>query len=442
MEEKQLKRDITMFGAFSTVMGTVIGAGVFFKAATVTEVAGSPKISLLAWLIGGILTICAGLTSAELATAIPKTGGAIKYIEYTYGKLPGFLLGWAQTVIYFPANIAALSIIFSLQFIHLFQLDENLLIPIAVLVGTSVTVINLLGAKVASKFQSISLVMKLVPIGLIIIFGLVNGTNDILSVSHSVRNDSSNFLSLLAPALFATLFAYDGWLGVGAMAGEMQRPDKMLPKAIFLGLSFITLVYVLINAAFLHVLPFEAIVGNKNAASDVAKVLFGGVGGKLVTIGILISVYGALNGYTMTGIRVPFALAEEGQLPGSKYLKRLSKNAKIPYVSALLQLVISILMMFLGTFDLLTDMLVFVMWLFSILIFVAVFVLRKREPELKRPYRVPLYPWIPLIAILGGLFILVTTVLTQFSLAITGIILTLIGIPIFYLTTYFSKGSD
>ncbi|AQP54689.1 amino acid permease [Vagococcus penaei] len=442
MEEQQLKKDITMFGAFSTVMGTVIGAGVFFKVASVSQAAQTPLLTLLAWFVGGILTLCAGLTSAELATAIPKTGGAIKYIEYTYGKLPGFLLGWAQTIIYFPANIAALSIIFSTQLIHLFSLNQSLLIPFAVLVGLSVTVINLLGAKVASRFQSLSLVLKLIPISLIVIFGMFRGANtSILDSSQTILPSDSPIIAMFASALFATMFAYDGWLGVGAMAGEMKRPDKMLPKAIFLGLSFITVVYVLVNLTFLRVLPFNELVGNQNAASDAAMSLFGQFGGKLITCGILISVYGALNGYVMTGIRVPFALAEENLLPGSRYLKKLSNKTKIPYVAALVQLGIAIIMMCLGSFDLLTDMLVFVMWLFSLLIFLAVFILRKREPELNRPYKVPLYPFIPLVAIIGGLFILIITLWTQFFLALTGIGLTLIGIPIFYLTQSYNRRS-
>ncbi|MDT2830383.1 APC family permease [Vagococcus carniphilus] len=432
MEEEKLKKEITLLGAFSTVMGTVIGAGVFFKVATVTKESGSARITLLAWLVGGLLTLCAGLTSAELATAIPKTGGAVKYIEYTYGKLWGFLLGWAQMLIYFPANIAALSIIFSTQLINLFHLKVSLLVPIAMIVGFSVTGINLLGTKVASRFQSVSLVLKLIPILLIIVVGLFKGSGETVSFVPSTLSNHSAF-SRFSGALFATLFAYDGWLGVGAVAGEMKRPEKDLPKAIFLGLLFITAVYVVINYVFLKTLPIEALSGNENAASNVANVLFGEVGGKIVTLGILLSVYGALNGYTMTGIRVPYALAKENLIPGSQWLSRLSKRTKVPYMTALVQISIAFIMINLGSFDLLTDMLIFVIWLFSVMIFFAVFILRKREPELNRPYKVPFYPLIPTLAIVGGIFILSVTLLTQTKLALTGILITAIGIPVFYI---------
>ncbi|MGM0218120.1 APC family permease [Enterococcus sp. AZ126] len=431
MGEKQLKREISLFGAFSTVMGTVIGAGVFFKTASVVSFAKSPSLTIFAWILGGILTLCAGLTSAELATAIPKTGGAVKYIEYTYGKLPGFLLGWAQSVIYFPANIAALSIIFGTQFIHLFHLSNGFLLPIAIGTGLSVTLINLLGTKTASNLQSFTLIIKMIPIALIVLVGLFMPANVEVSLFPIKAGGDAGFIQALSGSLLATMFAYDGWLGVGAVAGEMKRPEKDLPKAIFLGLTFITIVYVLINFVFLKALPIEQLSGNLNAASDASNKIFGPIGGKLVTIGILISVYGALNGYTMTGIRVPYALALEEMIPFSQQFQKLSKRYVVPYIAGIFQFSVAVIMMFLGSFDLLTDMLIFVMWLFNLLIFSAVLILRKKEPALNRPYKVPFYPIVPIIAIVGGLFILITTLFTQTILASVGIGITLIGIPVY-----------
>ncbi|EOL46583.1 APC family permease [Enterococcus caccae] len=440
MGKNSLKREISLFGAFSTVMGTVIGAGVFFKTASVVSFAQSPSLTIFAWFLGGILTLCAGLTSAELATAIPKTGGAVKYIEYTYGKLPGFLLGWAQSVIYFPANIAALSIIFATQFIHLFHLSNDFLLPIAFCTGLSVTVVNLLGTKIAANMQSFTLIIKMIPIALIVLVGLFMPANVEVSLFPVKAGGDTGFIQALSGSLLATMFAYDGWLGVGAVAGEMKRPEKDLPKAIFLGLTFITIVYILINFVFLKTLPIEQLSGNLNAASEASNQIFGSIGGKLVTIGILISVYGALNGYTMTGIRVPYALALEDMIPFSQQFQKLSTKFVVPYVAGIFQFSIAAIMMFLGSFDLLTDMLVFVMWLFSLLIFSAVLILRKREPALKRPYKVPFYPIIPIIAILGGLFILITTLFAQTKLACVGIGITLLGIPFYLVNQKIKEG--
>ncbi|MDN6733272.1 APC family permease [Tetragenococcus koreensis] len=432
MATNSLKKEISFSGALSTVMGTVIGAGVFFKAAAVVSHTQSAGLTLFAWLFAGFLTICGGLTVAELATAIPKTGGPIRYIEVTYGKMPSFLLGWAQSIIYFPANIAALSIIFATQFIHLFQLNNQFLVPLAMITAVSVTGINLLGTKIAANVQSFTLLIKLLPILVIVVAGLIQpGQVEVGVTDLSIGGDNS-WASGFSAALLATLFAYDGWLNVGNIAGEMKQPEKDLPKAIILGLGSVAIVYWVINFVYLKTLPADQIAGNLNASSDVANQLFGNLGGRIVTLGILISVYGALNGYTMTGIRVPFALALKDEFPFSKHLKKISQKTNIPYIAAIAQLVIACIMMTLGTFDLLTDMLIFVMWSFSMLLFAAVFILRKRAPEMHRPYKVPLYPVVPLIAMLGGGFILIMTLITTPGLALTGIGVTAIGIPVYY----------
>lgn len=432
-ENDGLKKEVGTFTALATVMGTVIGGGVFFKVASVVSATQSAGITLIAWVLGGLLTICAGLTSAELAAALPLTGGAVKYLEYTYGKLPAYLFGWAQSLIYFPANIAALSIVFGTQIVALLHLRDSVQLPVAILAGLSITLINFLGNKAAGRLQSMALIFKLIPIAIIVLVGLFAPSSTNLDLLPTASAHTSLF-SAFSSGLLATMFAYDGWLGVGAIAGEMKHPEKDLPRAIGWGLAFITIIYTLINLVFLKTLPISHLAGNLNAASESAIKLFGVMGGKLVTIGILISVYGAINGYTMTGMRVPLSMAEEQTLPFSGFIRKVSKHTAAPFGAGILQFAIALLMMFLGNFDLLTDMIVFVMWIFSLLIFIAVFILRKREPDLKRPYRVPGYPVIPIIAIVGGLFILITTIVTQFELAMIGMIVTLLGVPVYYLT--------
>lgn len=432
-ENDGLKKEVGTFTALATVMGTVIGGGVFFKVASVVSATQSAGITLIAWVLGGLLTICAGLTSAELAAALPLTGGAVKYLEYTYGKLPAYLFGWAQSLIYFPANIAALSIVFGTQIVALLHLRDSVQLPVAILAGLSITLINFLGTKAAGRLQSMALIFKLIPIAIIVLVGLFAPSSTNLDLLPTASAHTSLF-SAFSSGLLATMFAYDGWLGVGAIAGEMKHPEKDLPRAIGWGLAFITIIYTLINLVFLKTLPISHLAGNLNAAYESAIKLFGVMGGKLVTIGILISVYGAINGYTMTGMRVPLSMAEEQTLPFSGFIRKVSKHTAAPFGAGILQFAIALLMMFLGNFDLLTDMIVFVMWIFSLLIFIAVFILRKREPDLKRPYRVSGYPVIPIIAIVGGLFILITTIVTQFELAMIGMIVTLLGVPVYYLT--------
>lgn len=433
-EKQALNQTIGFTAALATVMGTVIGAGVFFKADPVTHATGSTGLTMLAWLVGGLITICAGLTAAELAAAIPETGGMMRYIDHTYGSLAAFLLGWAETTVYFPANIAALSIVFATQCINLFSWSAHWQIPIAIIVGLSLTILNFFGSRVGGLFQSFTTVFKLIPLAIIIVFGLIHPGSNAVHVSLfdvTRSNGSGSFLSALGSGVLATLFAYDGWIHVGNIAGELKHPERDLPRSILIGLTGTMVVYLLVSAVFVLVLPINQIAGNPNAASEVARVLFGGVGGKIITMGILISVYGGINGYTMTGMRIPYAMALENRLPFSRQLRSLSKIGA-PVVSGLVQISIAIVMMFMGGFNTLTDMLVVVIWIFYILTFIAVFILRKREPELNRPYRTLGYPVIPVIAILGGIFIVVNTLFTQTMLTLIGIGITLLGLPFYY----------
>ncbi|OQO71370.1 amino acid permease [Enterococcus villorum] len=438
--KSELKRTMGFFTALSTVMGTVIGAGVFFKAASVAEVTGSVSLHMFSWFLGGVISVCAGLTGAELAAAIPETGGMVKYIERTYGKTAAFLLGWAQVVIYFPANVAALSIIFGTQFVNLFDLSQSMIVPVAILAAVTILLINLLGSKIGGAFQSITLVCKLIPLFVIVLFGLFRSGGVDFQLFPIVAGKDLSFFSALGAGLLATMFAYDGWIHVGNIAGELKKPAKDLPKAISMGIIGIMIVYLLVNAVFLKTASIEGISGNSNAASEVATMIFGGFGGKLVTIGILISVYGTINGYTLTGMRLPYVMAQENRLPFSKHLGKLTERTNVPLSAGILELVVAILMMMVGGFDMLTDMLVFVIWIFYTMVFIGVIILRKTEPSLKRPYKVPLYPIIPLIAIIGGGFIVVSTLLTQTFLALSGIAMTLAGIPVYlYLKNKYSE---
>lgn len=430
--EKQnvIQKNIGFFPALALVMGTVIGSGVFFKVSNITEVTGTPGMTLLVWLLGGIITICAGLTVAELAAAIPRNGGLTTYIEYTYGKFSGFLAGWAQSFIYFPAMIAAQAIVFSEQVLNLLHLKDGWLVPIAFIAVASIYMINIIGSKAGGILQSVTLIVKLIPIIVIIIFGLMNTGNVEVSLAPNTGDTGINFFTAIGAGLLATMFAYDGWIHVGNIAGEMKNPKRDLPLAIILGLGLVTVIYLLINATFLYTLPIDELKGNLSAATDASEILLGAMGGKLVTIGILISVYGALNGYTMTGMRLPYAMAEKNVLPFKESFMKVT-NAGIPWFSGLVQVIIGAVMITLGAFDSITNMLVFVIWAFYVMAFYAVFVLRKRERELERPYKVPLYPVIPAIAIIAGVFVMVNTLFTQPVLAIVGIIITLLGIPIY-----------
>ena len=434
---ENLKKEIGFFGAFSTVVGVVIGSGVFFKAAVIYKTTGSVSLGLLAWGLAGIISICAGLTTAELAASMPETGGMIVWVERAYGKTVSYLLGWAQAVIYYPASIAAAAAIFATQFLNLFQIDKKYSIFIGACAATTVAGLNLLGSKASGRIQTIATICKLIPIISIIIFGLLQpNSTTIMLFPSSTSNTTveSSELAALGAAMLAAMYGYDGWSNVGTIAGEMKNPKKDLPRAILYGLLVITTIYLLINVSYLLTMPMEQIAGNGNVPNDVATKLFGPNGGKIITIGIMISVYGTMNGFTMTAIRVPYAMAMKDQIPFKRFWTKLNRFS-IPYYSAFVTLILTIGMMFTGEFDTLTDFLLFTIWIFFIATFFAVFVLRKKEPNMPRPYKVPLYPIIPWISIIGGAYIVIAALITQFTLAISGVLLTLLGL-LFYTETH------
>ena len=431
MENKQLQKSLGAAAALSTVVGMVIGGGVFFKPQAVYELTGgAPGLGIIAWVLAGIMTITAGLTAAEVSAAIPKTGGMMVYIEEIYGKKLGFLTGWMQSVLFFPATIAAISVMFGQQSAILLG-NQSLVMPMTIGVILLIGVLNTFGSKTSGAIQTVSTVCKLIPLVLIIVFGFIKGGGD-NPIMQPLVADHLNPMGVIGQLLVAILFAYDGWINVGAIAGEMKNPGKDLPKAIVGGLSLVMAVYVVINLAYLWVLPADQLMNYASPASAVAEQIFGPMGGKFVTVGILVSVFGALNGYLLTGPRITYTLGAAKTLPAM--LGKLSKNGS-PVNATLAMAVLSCLYALSGQFNLLTDLSIFAVWVFYTLTFIGVIKLRKDQPNLHRPYKVPLYPIVPIVAIACGVFVVVNQLflsgMTNTMISLGGLVITLLGLPVY-----------
>lgn len=443
MENKQLEKSLGVAAALSTVVGMVIGGGVFFKPQAVyTLTGGAPGLGMLVWVLAGIVTIAAGLTAAEVSAAIPKTGGMMVYIEEIYGKKLGFLTGWMQSVLFFPATIAAISVMFGQQAAILLG-NESLVIPMTVGVILLIGVLNTFGSKTSGAIQTVSTVCKLIPLVLIIVFGFIKGGGNNPIVQPLVAEGISP-TGVIGQLLVAILFAYDGWINVGAIAGEMKNPGKDLPKAIVGGLSLVMGVYVVINLAYLWVLPASELAKYASPASAVAEVLFGSIGGKIINVGILVSVFGCINGYLLTGPRITYTLGKQKTIP--VIFGKLNKN-DVPANATLLMAVLSALYALSGQFNLLSDLAMFAVWSFYVLTFIGVMKLRKTHPNLNRPYKVPLYPIIPLIAIFSGLFVVLNQLLFAGAkstvMSLGGVVITLIGLPVYsYMTKKYANSNN
>lgn len=431
---KGLKKEIGLLEAITIVIGIVIGSGIFFKASSVFKNAGTPMIGIMSWVIGGLITIASALTVAEIAVAIPKTGGVFAYIKELYGEKWAFLFGWMQTLIYVPGVAAALSIVFVTQATYFIPTMTPVVQKVlAIIILFFVMGINILSTKLGSKVQVISTIGKLVPILFIVIFGLIKGTaHDFAAPIATLANNSTTIgLAGFGSAILGTLWAYDGWISVGNMAGELKNPKKDLPKAIIFGLIAIILVYILINIAIINVMPMASVIMSSKPASDAAVILFGDIGAALIAAGIMISIFGALNGYLMTGVRIPFAMAQDNIFPFAKFFGRVNEKFETPINAFCFEVILASLYVLSGSFDTLTNLVVFVMWIFFVMCVAGIFILRKNHREIEKTYRVPLYPIVPLIGIIGGMYILISTLITDSKNSMYGIIITLVGLPVY-----------
>ncbi|ASR41800.1 APC family permease [Ligilactobacillus agilis] len=427
-EQIGLNRSLGLISSLSLVIGTVIGSGIFFKQAAVLDYAHSTNLALVAWLVGGLITMASGLTIAEIGSQMPHTGGLYVYLEKIYGKFWGFLAGWMQIIVYGPTLIAALGSYLATLLVAFFGLPKTSTPLLAVIVIALIAAFNLLSNRYGAAFQVITTVGKLLPIAAIIIFGLLfgkaNAFNQVATTSGSVT------LNGFGMAILATLFAYDGWVLIANMGGEIKNPQKLLPKAIVFGIGLVLIIYMLVTAGIFRVVPASLIhrLGDQ-AAAHFATIAFGQVGGKLLNIGIIISIAGCINGKVMTFPRIMYAMAKNDELPFSKQLAYLNKRMRTPMVATLTVCSIAALMAVTVDADRLSELCIFTIYLFYVLAFFGLFKLRRLKTA--SPFRVPLYPFTPIVAILGGVFVLVSELNSDLTGVLASIFFVALGIPVY-----------
>ncbi len=426
----EMKKELGFFSATAVVVGCVVGSGVFFKpTAMYTATGGAPGLAIVAWVVTSLMCLCAAMTFAEIAILMPETGGMPVYLKRVFGDRVGYLCGWMQTVVFYPAMAAALSVAVANQ-AKLF-LGEGFVIPVALACILLMVILNCMGAKVGAATQNIFTVAKLVPLGLIMVFGFIRGQGN--PILDPMLADGLSVGSVMGQLMIAVLFAFEGWTNVGAIAGEMKDPGRDLPKAVVGGVAVIMAIYVVINLAYLWVLPADELMNLESPASAVAIAIFGDIGGKLVSVGIMISAAGTCNGFILSGSRTALYMAEQGYLPGSKALSKISGTG-VPANGIYLIGILGAIYALSGQFDLLTNLVTFSGWVFYTLTFIAVMVYRKQAPDVKRTYKVPLYPVIPIISIVSGSYVLLNQLFMSgmgaTKIAVGGIILVLIGLPV------------
>lgn len=440
MENKvELKRSMGIWSGLSLVIGTVIGSGIFFKQAGVLQTAGSSTLGLLAWVAGGVITLAAGLTIAEIGARLPKTGGLYSYIEELYGPAAGFLTGWMQVVIYAPAVIASIAGYAAFLTANFLGLPTSAATWISVVFLLFIAGLNMLENRVAASFQVITTSIKLIPIAVLIIYGLFFGKVDALGQTvHQVSQSGGGF----GMAILATLFAYDGWILLSNIAGELKNPRRDVPRSIVGGLILIVIAYVGVTFGVYHALPAEKVVAlQNNATFAVAKAAFGDFGGRALSLAIIISMLGTLNGKMLSFPRMAYAMSLDGLFP--KYLSKLTRKTQEPTnaIATVTIMTLVLAIFYTSGVDRLSDIAIFTIWIFYTAAFFGVFMLRRQVKqgkleEMDTLFKTPLFPITPLVAIFGALFVIGSTVINDFTGAAISIVLVLIGLTVFY---YYNK---
>lgn len=464
-EKLTLLRGLGLLAAISIIVGNVIGTGVFLKARIMTCNVGSPEWVIIAWVAAGLLSLAGALTYAELAAMKPQAGGEYVFLRDAYGRVWSFLYGWMQMFIAKTGSQAAVAVAFAVFLndflggglrMTLFQTDAlgfnyelTSLQLVAVLMIVIVTAINCASVSFSGQvatvltFVKIALVL-LVGAGAFILadgtfanFGMINtggACEDVASTTmYGVAGTS--FAAGFGAAMLGALWGYDGWNNLTLVAGEVKEPHRNIPLALIGGTILIILLYVFINIAYFYVLTPTEIAGvskDSSVAREVAARFLGTGAVILMTVGLMASSLGTLHTSILTGARVPYAMAKDGLMLES--LGRLSAM-RVPIGALLIQGIWACLLALSGSFDTLTNYVVFGSWIFYAFVTASVFVFRKKYPDMERPYKAFGYPLVPVLFLLVAGWLLINTIISEPVQSFIGIFLILIGLPVYYYLT-------
>ena len=443
-QDTEFKREIGVFGGVSVIGGIMIGSGIFYLGSYVLERTGyNLGLSLLAWIMGGLISLFGGLCFAELGASIPKAGGKTVYLTEAYHPCVGFLAGFSDWLIAGPGSIAAISVALPTALRAFIDISDAGLKVFAIVLIIGLTIYNCYGVKLSSILQNISMVAKLIPIILImcvaLFFGKITPDISLDAASEAARSNGTNVISMLAFAVVASLWAYEGWTNLNSLAEEVKNPKKDLPLALIVGIGGITLLYTVFNFAIYKVLPHDTIVsmikgGNFYLGTEVAKQVLGNVGGILVTVAMVLAMFGSINGLILAQPRTYYAMAQEGHF--FKSFAKLHHKYKVPIYPIVVQCILSIILVLMRNLDQLTNLVVFQSMLFNFLTVLAVPICRKKLPNIERPYKVWFYPFSVIITGLIYVALVISTFFDDPASAIVGLSVPAIGI-LFYL--YFDK---
>jgi len=501
-QDKELVKGLGLTSATMLVMGSMIGSGIFIVSAEIGREVDSPALLIGAWLVAGFMTIVAALSYGELAAMMPRAGGQYVYLREALGPLWGFLYGWTLFLVIQTGTIAAVGVAFgkflgvffpaissSRWILHLWKVPPIHVGPMvlgnmdvgintqnlaAILLVVFLSVVNIFGVKLGAAIQNVFTAAKVAALLGLVFFGLALGRNAValaanfgtnfwrnsgLGAQHGVQVGVGgpivmvSTLTILAVAQVGSLFSSDAWNNVTFTAGEVKNPSRNLPLSLALGTGVVIALYIACNFVYMNALPLDGTPGAvtvlgrgiKYAAEErvgtaVMTQMFGAIGGFLMAAAIMISGFGCNNGLILSGARVYYAMAKDGLF--FRGVAKLHPKYKTPAVSLMVQMVWTCLLCISGSYGQLLDYIIFAVLVFYILTIVGLFVLRRTRPDAERPYKAVGYPILPIIYILMALFIDVVLLRYKPQFTWPGLIVVLLGIPVYYAWLRRSRHGD
>jgi basic amino acid/polyamine antiporter, APA family len=412
-----LARVVGFWGASGVMVGVMVGSGIFRTPPEIAQHVSAPLLILGAWVLGGLLSLAGALTYAELATMFPQSGGLYVFLRRGYGRALAFVFGWTYMLVSKPSAAAGIAFVCAENINILLRdvlkvggVDPRVLVT---LILAGLTIMNVLGVRASTRLGVVLTAFKVLALLLIATLGAAFALGAFPGTTArdfpEAGTATKSLWLAIAPVMAAVMWTYDGWSDVGAIAGEVKEPGRLLPRIFIVNTAVITVVYVAVNAVYLWLVPLESLRGMDNVAPHVLGLLLGAAGSVAVTALIIVSTLGSSHASIMTGARVSFAQARDGLL--FSFLAKVHPRFGTPATSLWVQLGLSVLATWLlGTFSKLADSFVFTMWIFYGLAGFAIFLLRWRMPEAPRAFRCPLYPVVP------GLFVLSAVAMTGLAI--------------------------
>jgi len=431
----RLPRRLGLWSSVFLVIGITIGSGIFRSPAHIAQLVPDPIWMLGLWIAGGVITMCGALSVAELAAALPETGGLYAFLREGWGRPAAFVFGWSELVLIRASALGGIAVAFGDYFLRFLGIDpvthfvvSRSLSAFAIAVATAT---NIVGIQVGAAIVSATTATKYIALSVLVAAALLLGGLHGGSVAHLTTAAAAPFgAGAVGLALVSVLWAYDGFADLSFAGGEVKNPERTLPRGIIIGTLGIIAIYVATNVAYLYINPIDKVARSPLIAADTMSALFGVTGVRIVSILVALSAFSSLNGSMLASPRVFFAMADDGLLFGP--IGRVHPKYRTPYVAILLAAVLGMALVLSRSFEALTETFVIAIWPFYALSVAAIYRLRRTRPDLPRPYRVAGYPVVPAIFIASVAWFVVNALVTDPVPTLITFALIAAGIPVYY----------